>query len=151
MLNIHMLGKGASLRHIRIRVCQVKATVSGEWVFLRMVSWNTQWNVKTLRHRSLGKVQRVKGVNANASWDQRRDRFSGDDVSLFHMKTDGFESFFLVLHYVFDFSRYKIKWSGDNKRIILCRISFPSTFHVLSRKFGLLFGQCMRSLCTVES
>ena len=28
MLNIHMLGKGASLRHIRIRVCQVRASFS---------------------------------------------------------------------------------------------------------------------------
>ena len=143
MLNIHMLGKGASLRHIRIRVCQVRASFSTNGV--------VEYTMKCQNVEALGKVRWVNGVNANAIWDQRRDRFSGDDVSLFHMKTDGFESFFLVLHYVFDFSRYKIKWSGDNKRIILCRISFPSTFHVLSRKFGLLFGQCMRSLCTFES
>ena len=27
-----------------------------------------------------------------------------------------------------------------------CSIMFSTTFHVISRKFGLLFGQCMRAL-----
>ena len=42
------------------------------------------------------------------------------------------------------FSEYNIKCSGGNRdttRNTSCSISFFSTFHVISRKFGLLFGQ----------
>ena len=42
----------------------------------------------------------------------------------------------------FEFPRYNTKYSGENE--ILCEIfrvvSFSSTFCVISRKFGLLFG-----------
>ena len=44
------------------------------------------------------------------------------------MKTDGFESFLLVLHYVFDFSRYNIKCSGDTKQNIYVVFRFPLHF-----------------------
>ena len=51
-----------------------------------------------------------------------------------------------------NFPRYKMKCSGENE--LLCgilhvqywSISFSSTFHVISRKFGLLFGQCRISI-----
>ena len=49
---------------------------------------------------------------------------------------------------VIDFLRYNTKSSGDIKilrtRNISCSISLSSTFRVISRKFGLLFGQCYR-------
>ena len=46
-----------------------------------------------------------------------------------------------------DFPRYNMKCSGENvcstMRNISCSIMFSTTFHVISRKFGLLFGQCI--------
>ena len=41
----------------------------------------------------------------------------------------------------------------DTTRNFLCSISFSSTFHVITRKFGLLFGQCTppRLYCLIEA
>ena len=53
-----------------------------------------------------------------------------------------------------NFPRYKMKCSGETRYcaeyfmyiVQYWSISFSSTFHVISRKFGLLFGQCRISI-----
>ena len=44
---------------------------------------------------------------------------------------------------VIDFPRYRTKCSGENEilYVLISCISFSSLFRVISRKFGLLFGQ----------
>ena len=49
-----------------------------------------------------------------------------------------------------DFPRFNMKCSRpgkrDTMRNISCSIMFSTTFHVISRTFGLLFGQCVKNL-----